>query len=130
MRSAPGWNMWKFTPKGAAVSARTRSIAGPTSSGTQHCGGQEAKAAGVAGGGHQLRARDPAHGGLDDRVAAAQPLAQDRVQRVAHEALAGARGANADGLPLITVARMPWGSSLRMIASCSAEGPGGRGHRS
>jgi hypothetical protein len=31
--AAPGWNMWKFTPNGWSVSERTRSIAGPTSSG-------------------------------------------------------------------------------------------------
>jgi hypothetical protein len=44
-------------------------------------GGEDAEPAGVAGGRGERRTRNPAHAGLDDRVAAAHQLAEPGVQR-------------------------------------------------
>ena len=49
-----------------------------------HRGAEETKGPGVAGGGDQLRLRHPAHRGLDDRIAAAQPLGQHGGERISH----------------------------------------------
>ncbi|MNP43715.1 hypothetical protein D3C76_1375510 [compost metagenome] len=48
------------------------------------CPGQKAEAAGVAGGGHQLRLGNPAHGGLDDRVATTQQFGERCLQADRH----------------------------------------------
>ncbi len=52
--------------------------------------GQNAQPAGLGGGGHQPGARHPAHAGLHQRVADADPLAQLGVQRRVQRAGAGA----------------------------------------
>ena len=98
--------------RGGSVSAFTRTIAASISSGRDRRRGEEAEGAGVAGGGGQLGRRDPAHAGLHDRPAAAEQIAEARVEGRGH----GAR-------PALRARAAPSGSiTSRIRRSSSAVG--------
>jgi hypothetical protein len=54
--------------------------------GRHHRCAEKAKGARVGAGDHERRLRDPAHRGLDNRPAAAEPLRHHRAQRICHQA--------------------------------------------